>query len=558
MHWYTALCKAADDFEGGARSFPLADEAGMATKYAYEPPNPEYEKLFFRRAVAPRSQRDPKARPQSAGWLIPHPTDNNLCKPVFVAHSIVSAIWLLHATFDEYDAADSLPNGTWEALVGAAESLSQPFNEKSPTPEPPASRTTAKKRAALAADAPDDPPSKRTRNSPPPISLPGSGERVVVQRPPKITPGRRRIKLGLLAPGPAAIAKEKKAYNLMAEEDEDAIAWILKQPMSIKGSNTKDGGTFFTETSTPYDLACAMLEKARQLGGHSARLSAAKFLQDWREHNTLFPADIRSSQAMSLSHDRLLQLGTNSIDRTFCFAWSMHARYQTDMEGVTIRSRWSCALLGEAYAKKKEQIREDDARRSNDTTRNRYGKGQVATQAAKDLMDLVYAEPSLEQKRRFHEYLQNGTRWYKIVTALGWGSLLLMPHEQISNFWIQTKLREGQLQIFLQLVQREKPELCAATKALDEWLGPDAIAGGSIATRERLRIESEAPALLHRLKEIPDSDNDDGDSIPDVMYDSDNSVQVLSTPMRASSEDDVEDALQTEVGLLDLFRVSEL
>lgn len=84
----------------------------MATKYAYEPPNPEYKKLFFCRAVALRSQRDSKARPQSAGWLILHPTDNNLCKPVFVAHSIVLAIWLLHATFDEYDAADSLPNST--------------------------------------------------------------------------------------------------------------------------------------------------------------------------------------------------------------------------------------------------------------------------------------------------------------------------------------------------------------------------------------------------------------------------------------------------------------
>ena len=128
-----------------------------------------------------------------------------------------------------------------------------------------------------------------------------------------------------------------------------------------------------------------------------------------------------------------------------------------------------------------------------------------------------------------------------------------MPHKQISNFWIQTKLREGQLQIFLQLVQREKPELCAATKALDEWLGPDAIAGGSIATRGKLRIESEAPALFNRLKEIPDSNNDDSDSIPDVMYDSDDSVQVLSTPMQASYEDSVEDALQTEVRLLNLF-----
>lgn len=67
----------------------------------------------------------------------------------------------------------------------------------------------------------------------------------------------------MLALGPAAITKEKKAYNLIAEEDEDAIAWILKQPMLIKGLDIKDSGTFFTKTSTPYNLACAMLEKAR-------------------------------------------------------------------------------------------------------------------------------------------------------------------------------------------------------------------------------------------------------------------------------------------------------
>ena len=158
----------------------------MATKYGYEPPNNEYEKLFFRRAVAPRSQRDPNASPHSAGWLIPYPTNNNLCKPVFVAHSIVSAIWLLHATLDEYNAADSLPRGTWEALVSAAELLTQPIGaqsppaQESPAPELPVSCATTKKRLLPAAEPLEEPLSKQTRDNPPPVSLPGSGERVVV------------------------------------------------------------------------------------------------------------------------------------------------------------------------------------------------------------------------------------------------------------------------------------------------------------------------------------------------------------------------------------------
>ncbi|KAL1643594.1 hypothetical protein SLS61_009222, partial [Didymella pomorum] len=86
-------------------------------------------------------------------------------------------------------------------------------------------------------------------------------------------------------------------------------------------------------------------------------------------------------------------------------------------------------------------------------------------------------------------------------------------------------------------------------------LGPDAIAGGSIASRERLRIESEAPALLYRLKEIPDSDNDNEENSDGeiIVYDSDDSVRILSTPIWAVSEEGVEGAARTEVRLLDLF-----
>ena len=58
MHWSTALYKAVDAFDGGARSFPLASEADFARKYAYEPPNEDYEKLFFRQTSLSRPQRD--------------------------------------------------------------------------------------------------------------------------------------------------------------------------------------------------------------------------------------------------------------------------------------------------------------------------------------------------------------------------------------------------------------------------------------------------------------------------------------------------------------------
>ena len=47
MHWSTALYKAADAFDGGTRSFPMASDAEIARKHGYELPNEDYEKLFF-------------------------------------------------------------------------------------------------------------------------------------------------------------------------------------------------------------------------------------------------------------------------------------------------------------------------------------------------------------------------------------------------------------------------------------------------------------------------------------------------------------------------------
>lgn len=92
-HWGSVLETAAEHFDGGARSFPLALEAAVGRSYAYDPPNEDYEKLFFRQAALSGSQRNGLFCPHSAGWLIPN--EPSVCKPVFIAHSVLSAIWLL-------------------------------------------------------------------------------------------------------------------------------------------------------------------------------------------------------------------------------------------------------------------------------------------------------------------------------------------------------------------------------------------------------------------------------------------------------------------------------
>ncbi|EFQ89322.1 hypothetical protein PTT_14460, partial [Pyrenophora teres f. teres 0-1] len=110
MHWSAVLDKAAEQFDGGRRSFPLASEADFAHNYTYEPPNEDYQKLFFRQATVPGSQHNTLFCPHSAGWLIPN--DTSICKPVFIAHSVLSAIWLLRETL----ADNALSDDAWNHL----------------------------------------------------------------------------------------------------------------------------------------------------------------------------------------------------------------------------------------------------------------------------------------------------------------------------------------------------------------------------------------------------------------------------------------------------------
>lgn len=122
-HWSCVLEQAAKQCNGGVRSFPLSREATFLHNYAYNSPNEDYQKLFFRQATVSSSQQESLFCSHSAGWLIPNDASN--CKPVFIAHSTLLAIWLLKET---------LPNNTlsadgWKSLVMAAQLLTQHHHE---------------------------------------------------------------------------------------------------------------------------------------------------------------------------------------------------------------------------------------------------------------------------------------------------------------------------------------------------------------------------------------------------------------------------------------------
>ncbi|CAE7019912.1 hypothetical protein PTTW11_02971 [Pyrenophora teres f. teres] len=490
MHWSAVLDKAAEQFDGGRRSFPLASEADFAHNYAYEPPNEDYQKLFFRQATVPGSQHNTLFCPHSAGWLIPN--DTSICKPVFIAHSVLSAIWLLRETL----ADNALSDDAWNHLVCAAESLAQDGREEPPSAQKPLASSSEP------ASAP--PPQQKKRPSP---SAPAS------------TPKRARTTTKETLPASPQLSEPSElddqpedpplhitavSNNNRRAERERSKKLIIKQPVSEETD-------FYSSTQTPYLTACTLLEKARVLGNQSSQYHAAQFLQAWRERGSPFRGggELAGSQSKMHTGARCLQLLSvrDDADREFCFAWNMYTRYEAELAAVHIESRWASALLGQAYSKKIAQIRHNDFISSNDRTRNRYGKGPVRTEAIAALVELVSPNATEKDKQVFKRRLGQAMRWYLISQELGWGILTLIPHDEIPNRWIERTLRVGQLDVWMKLLNKERQDICVASKALESWLGPEGIAGGPISEKKILSIEVEAPATIYEVEEIQDSED---------------------------------------------------
>lgn len=70
-----------------------------------------------------------------------------------------------------------------------------------------------------------------------------------------------------------------------------------------------------------------------------------------------------------------------------------------------------------------------------------------------------------------------------------------MPSDAISNKWAEKTLTRPEWDLWLQLVNKIKPDVCTASRKLDAWLGADSIEGGPIKDKEPLCIEA-GPAAL--------------------------------------------------------------
>jgi hypothetical protein len=565
-HWTSALEDAAERFDGGDRSFPLTAEADIARKHGYDPPNTDYQKLFFRQATVSSSQRNQLFSPHSAGWLVPDNT--SICKPVFIAHSVLSAIWLLRETLDE----DALPADGWASLVRAAQDLACNDPSSSYSKEPPSAQRprdspppSAKRRAAPT----PTPPAKRLQLSadsaspatPQELGSSQAGDPIdkdpeddsVLEEPVRITTvtnNNRRAErarkqkadakqvkkmqsLGLVEPAEDAPKPELGAYTSIADEDAPLIAWVIKQPIKTykDGRGLDDSDVFYHASKTPYATASAMLDKARAIGNAKSQVSAASFLESWRTYGTPFVAQgSEASQPPPRAASRSLpwKTKTSSQDASrsaIASAWRLCDRYEQELDVMHIKYRWAMAFLGQAYAEKIEEIKRQDAASSGTiATHHRGGKGKVNSEAIVALLSAVSSaatdKPDKQQMARYRKRLHHANRWYRAAEKLGWGILCFMPHDVVTNSWVESELRVGAWDVWLDLVAKVNPNAYKASKALEEWLGLEGIAGGSISGKKKLSIEASVlePATPTQATVVDDSEDDaDDDDIELVL-----------------------------------------
>lgn len=525
------LAAAASHRTGGERSFPTACDAAIRRKHFYNAPDDSYAKLWFCEVHTKDTIQSASAARPSAGWIIPR--DPSDCHPVLVGHPLLAVLWLIR----DMPPAGTLADDGWQQLVDAAQAL--PREAATPSPPPSAQRPVPIQLPDADSDSDVQRPGQHRKRKTPPTTLspprpkriptpnhtPSDGSeeeslsspqqlvfkttnhnrRAHQQREKKLAWAheQKRIRLGLNPLPKQASTAEITACTTIQEADVEDISWLLKQ-------RTENGNDLYYTAISPYKLTTDMLSKARTVGDQKTWYSTASFLRAWRRHGTPFSSQAPTASAPAASQ-MLTRKRNNEID--FQNAWHLCSYFQDQMASAIIQYRWAMALLYLAYDNSIAQIQEDDRAASTTTSRNRNGKGQVRTQAARSLLQAVSGvTPSKDAKKAFRQRLSRAKRWSMARSTLGVGILCLLSAD-VSNHWAEKALTTAEWQIWLNLVKKVEEPAYTASMALDAWLGAAGIKRGPIHEKETLCIEAATPTVVIRIEEVADSDMDsDNDS----------------------------------------------
>ncbi|KAF2702560.1 hypothetical protein K504DRAFT_394263, partial [Pleomassaria siparia CBS 279.74] len=86
---------------------------------------------------------------------------------------------------------------------------------------------------------------------------------------------QRRVSLGLVELGKEAPSIERAAYTLIKPKDKGTVSWILQQ-------RTTEDRCFLLTAQQPYATVRTMLKKAKAIGNTTAAAHAWLFLQAWQ------------------------------------------------------------------------------------------------------------------------------------------------------------------------------------------------------------------------------------------------------------------------------------
>lgn len=549
LDWVDMLSQAQADPWGGDRSFPCSMDAEISQTLGYHASLPEYQALFSSQAEVPGSPPDAVSGEPSAGWVISGETSD--CPPLFVAHSTLSAIWLLWKTLP----TNTLASRDWSRLTTAALQLVRGTSDEEELVPPSAQLETprrGRKRPASPGLVRELVDTEATT-----VHTITNHNRQAEQtraRQRGAQQVRQKQHLGLATPGAHASQREKSAYESISQQDAPEVAWIIRQ-------DTGKGADLYSTAAHPYLTATSMLERARGLGSPPAQRYTAAFLQTWRRRGSPFPiatqATTPSSSATLLATQVALQPRNSTralasgIDDAFLHAYQLVDHYEQRLAAVHIEYRWAMALLGRAYAGKITELQQVDQLQQRSLPQSRGGKGHLRTEAIGALLRLLYPGHSPitgSARSAFKHRLHRATRWYEAASTLGWGCLCLMPYE-FSHFWVEKTLRIGEWRIWLELAKKVNPDVCAASRAFEDWLGVEGITGGPISGKDILSIEAAAPRALCAIEEVEDSEEGEVDEV--------DRVDELSSSQLDGSPDEYTATLSTLPTLLQLFRPVE-
>jgi hypothetical protein len=233
-----------------------------------------------------------------------------------------------------------------------------------------------------------------------------------------------------------------------------------------------------------------MLAQARAVGTPCTWQNVAVFLQAWRESGS--PVSERSTAVVSSQRTLLQRRGRGDA---FQRAWHMSCVAEDRLATIIIEYRWAMAFLGREYHAKIRELDDD----------RRYARTQVIDR----LWVEIQPNGTKQDRKRFVRRLTQATRWYQVADTLGWGSLCLLP-DSVSNKWVKDVPAHA-WPLWLDLIKRVNPDACAASKALDAWIGNEGIQGGPIQGREKLYIEEKGSAS--QVEEVVDSTDEESSDV---------------------------------------------